>query len=316
MRVLIAGCGYVGTALGSELVKAGHEVWGLRRDVDASRTLSRSGIKSIVANLLRADELKDLPAVDTVVLCQAPSRKNDEYRTTYFDATKNLLDQFRVGAGSRLPAGRQVPLRKIILISSTSVYAVADGSWVDETTDPTSGSHADIESRENAQAMLGQERLVLDSGHPAVVFRLAGIYGPGRNRVKSILEGRIKPVSSDIYMNRIHLFDLVRGVRLLLERGQPGEIYLGSDDAPCTQREFYAWVFEKLSMALPNAGTIHGSFPHSHGSNKRVSNKKIKALGLKFRYPTYKEGYELLIAQALAESAGRDQTRRAEWLSR
>ena len=62
MKVLIAGCGYVGTALGSELVKAGHEVWGLRRDVDAARSLESSGIKPIVANLLRADELKDLPS--------------------------------------------------------------------------------------------------------------------------------------------------------------------------------------------------------------------------------------------------------------
>src|SRR3989338_3414032 len=128
MKVLIAGCGYVGSALGSELVKAGHEVWGLRRDLDASRAFSQHGIKPIIANLLHADELKNLPSVDTLVLCQAPSRKNNEYRTTYFDATKNLLDQFRVGAR------RAVPLRKILLISSTSVYAVAAGAWVDETT--------------------------------------------------------------------------------------------------------------------------------------------------------------------------------------
>lgn len=309
MRVLIAGCGYVGSALGSELVKAGHEVWGLRRDLDASRTFSQLGIKPIVANLLHEDELKALPSVDTLVLCQAPSRKNDEYRTTYFDATRNLLDQFDAHRSA---------LRKILLISSTSVYAGAAGAWVDEATDPVTGGHADIETSENAKTMLAQEQLVLSSGHPAVVFRLAGIYGPGRNRIRPILDGKIKPVLSDTYMNRIHLFDIVRGARLLLERGQPGEVYLGSDDAPCMQREFYSWLFEKLSKALPDEAGDAGAEKGvpAHGSNKRVSNKKIKLLGLKLRYPTYKEGYEPLIFQALAESAGRGQERRAEWLSK
>ena len=137
MKVLIAGCGYLGTALGSELVKAGHEVWGLRRDTAAARVLEGSGIRPITANLLRKETLQDLPSVDTVVICQAPSRKNDEYQETYFDATKNFL--------SSLP---ERPLRKLILISSTSVYATADGGWVDEATDPMAGSHGDAEARE------------------------------------------------------------------------------------------------------------------------------------------------------------------------
>lgn len=304
MKVLIAGCGYVGTALGAELVKAGHEAWGLRRDLDAARSLERAGLRPIVANLLRADELKDLPSIDTVVFCQAPSRKNDDYRATYFDATKTLL--------SVLPKNS---LRKLLLISSTSVYAVTDGSWVDEATDPMAGSHADIESRENAKVMLAQEELVLKSGHPSIVFRLAGIYGPGRNRVKSILEGRVKPALSEVHMNRIHLHDLVRGIRLLLERGQAGEIYLGADDAPCTQREFYKWVFEKLSLPFPPSAES-AEKTMLHGSNKRVRNDKIKALGLKLRYPTYKEGYEPLIKEALADVVRRGDVSERDWISR
>ena len=299
MRVLIAGCGYVVTAIGAELVKSWHEVWGLRRDSAAARELEKAGIKPLSANLLRVDDLKNLPSVDTVIFCQAPSRKNDEYRATYFDATKNLLDQFNVGA--RLIA----TLRKIVLISSTSVYATTDGSWVDETTDPLAGSHSDAESRENAKVMLSQEELVLKSGHPAIVFRLAGVYGPGRNRVRAIFEGRLKPVLTDNHMNRIHIHDIVRGVRLLLDKGIPGQIYLGADDAPCTDREFYSWLFEKLLLPLPkeiaDVGARRAVPLHTHGSNKRISNKKIKALGMKFRYATYREGYQPLIDQALVE---------------
>lgn len=310
MRVLIAGCGYVGTALGAELVKAGHEVWGIRRDVSAARELEKTGIKPITANLLRSEDLKKLPSVDTVIFCQAPSRKNDEYRETYYEATKTLL--------SVLPPGT---LRKVLLISSTSVYATADGSWVDESTDPLAGNHSDAESRENAKVMLSQEELVLKSGHPSMVFRLSGIYGPGRNRVRPIFEGRLKPVLGELFMNRIHVQDIVRGMRLLLEKGNPGEIYLGADDAPCTQREFYTWVFEKLSLSLPS--TSAEPEKTAHGSNKRCSNKKIKELGLKLRYPTYREGYLPLIEEVLAEvrkNADADAVRRGgigggDWIS-
>lgn len=292
MKVLIAGCGYVGTALGAELVKAGHEVWGLRRDPAAARALETHGIRPFVANLLRAENLTALPDADTVVLCQAPSKKTDEYKETYVDATRTLL-----------AALKDKPLRRLLLISSTSVYAVTDGSWVNEATDPMTGNHGDIESRENAKTLLAQESLVLGSGHPAMVFRLAGIYGPGRNRVKSILEGRVQPALSDIYMNRMHLTDIVRGIRLLLEKGVPGQVYLGADDAPCTQREFYSWVFERLGLPAPkNAKEPEKEM--THGSNKRCSNGKLKALGLRLRFPSYKEGYAPLIEEALAAHQG------------
>ncbi len=304
MKVLIAGCGYVGTALGAELVKAGHEVWGLRRDLDAARALEAHGIKPIVANLLRADTLKTLPSVDTVVLCQAPSKKSDEYKDVYFNGTRTLL--------SVLP---EKSIRKIILISSTSVYATTDGSWVDEETDPMAGSHGDAESRENAKTLLAQEDLVMHSGHPAMVLRLAGIYGPARNRVRPILEGKIKPVLTETYMNRIHLHDIVRTIRLLLDKGSPGQTYLGSDDAPSTQREFYTWIFEKLSLSLPAASAqVEGGAPH--GSNKRCSNRKLKALGLQLRYPSYKEGYQPVIQDILTDAVRRGSISSGNWISR
>lgn len=304
MKVLVAGCGYVGTALGAELVKAGHEVWGLRRDLDAARAFEVYGIKPIVANLLRADTLKSLPSVDTVILCQAPSKRNDEYKEVYLDATRTLL--------SVLP---EKSLRKLLLVSSTSVYAEMDGSWVNEATDPMAGNHADAESCENAKTLLAQEELVMKSGHPAMVLRLSGIYGPGRNRVRSIMEGRIKPVLSDVYMNRIHVHDIVRGIRLLLDKGVPGQTYLGADDAPSTQREFYTWVFEKLSISLPIASK-QGEAVTAHGSNKRCSNQKLKDLGFHFRYPTYKEGYQPIIQEILNEASSAQIVKpRSGWFS-
>ena len=300
MKVLIAGCGYVGTLLGQELAKSGHEVWGLRRDFMALRELEKTGIRPIQANLLSSDTLKKLPAVDYVVMCQAPSKKNDDYNATYYEGTKNLLAALPPAGGGSASGGKGA-CRKLLFISSTSVYSTQDGSWVDESTDPLTGKHGDREATENAKTLLSAEALVLSGAHPAMVLRLSGIYGEGRNRVKSILEGRIRPVLSDMYMNRIQVTDIVRAIRLLLEKGSPGEIYLGSDDSPCTQKEFYSWVFERLSMPVPPAGD--GETSHFHGqSNKRVSNKKIKELGLKLRYPSFKEGYASLIADIVSHA--------------
>lgn len=292
MKILIAGCGYVGTALGSELAKSGHESWGLRRDPLALRQLESTGIRPLQANLLDPESLKKLPEAEYAVLCQAPSavKKSDSYQATYFQGTKNFLQA--------LPKGQ---LRKVILISSTSVYSTRDGSWVNEATDPMAQNHPDREAQENANVLLGAERLALESGHPAMVLRLSGIYGEGRNRVKSILEGRVKPVFSDVYMNRIHVTDIVRALRLLLEKGNPGQVYIGSDDVPSTQKEFYHWVFERLSMPVPSG---EAEAVHAHGqSNKRCSNQKIKELGLKLRYPSFREGYEPLIAEAARSHA-------------
>ncbi len=303
MRALIVGCGYVGTALGTELVKAGHEVWGLRRDPVACQSLEKLAIKPIRANFLKPAELKNLPSADTIIFCQAPSAKNDEYKTTYLDGTKNILDVY----------SKNSAIKKVLLISSTSVYAISDGSWVNEETDPTEANHADAESQENAKVLLAQEKAVLESGHPALVLRLSGIYGPGRNRVKSILEGRVTPTMGSLFMNRIHLVDIVRAIRLLLERGQAGQIYLGADDHPSTHSEFYSWLFEKLGKDVPKhseeAVTLNG-----HAANKRVSNEKLKKLGFQFRFPSFREGYKALVDEALAAPT-KDPSER-HWLSR
>ena len=277
MKILIAGCGYVGTALGEELSKSGHEVWGLRRDPIALRALESKGIRAFPADLLSPESLKNIPAVDTAVICQSPSRKSDDYLSTYLHGTKNLL--------AALPK----PMRKIVHISSTSVYSTHDGSWVDESTEPIAEKHIDREAQENAKVLLEAERAVLGSGRPSVVLRLTGIYGEERNRVRSILDGRIQPVLSDVYMNRIHVADIVRAIKLIFEKGESGQVYLGSDDSPSTQKEFYTWMFKQLSKPIPAGAATSGG--HAHGaSNKRISNQKLKALGLKLRYPSYKEG--------------------------
>ena len=278
MKILIAGCGYVGAAFGQAMAKAGHQVWGIRRNWGTEGP-EGSGpsvpIRLIQADLLDPKTLSNLPVVDWVLFSQSPSKKDDSYRKTYFQATANLLNSFK----QALP-------KKIVFISSTSVYGNSNGEWVDEKT-PANTSDSD------ARILLETEKLILSSKFPSVVVRLAGIYGPGRNRLKPILSGEFKPALDDnVFTNRIHRDDIVQAIQLLFEKAPVGEIFIGADDSPCTQKEFYEWIYQKLGIPLPEAG---GDKIHPHRSNKRCRNAKLAALGLKLRYRNFKEGYEELI---------------------
>src|SRR3989338_1923864 len=283
MKVLIAGCGYLGKALGKELAASGAEVWGLRRDPLALKSLELVGIRPIKADLLRPESLTRLPEAECLVFCQAPSNSDDAYGT-YYEATRNLVEAFHL----KKP-------KKIILISSTGVYGMSDGSWVDEETRPDDVDYLSKEAEERAKVLLETEDLVLSGLIPSIVFRLGGIYGPRRNRLDLIKTGKMKPSFSNLYSNRIHVDDAVSGIKLLMEKGKSGEIYLGVDDEPATGNQFYSWIYEKLSLAKPSDSEKAGE--NDRASNKRCSNKKIKQLGMKFKYPTFREGYAGLLAE-------------------
>jgi nucleoside-diphosphate-sugar epimerase len=260
MKLLIAGIGYVGKALAGKVSGQGWQVWGLRRKPEPVQ-----GVTMIAVDMLDPKSLVNLPQVDCVVLAQSPSQKTDSYEKTYLQATQNLL-----------AALKDQKLKKLILISSSGVYGEQSGEWVDENTPPRPKD-------ENGRILLKAEEAVLKSGQPAIVLRLSGIYGPGRNRILSIKEGRVKPVLSGAFMNRIHVDDAVSAIALLLEKGAPGEIYLASDDNPCTEREFYEWL------------KLEGPIKDEELRGKRCANRKLKSIGWKLSYPSYLQGYTALL---------------------
>jgi nucleoside-diphosphate-sugar epimerase len=279
---MIVGCGYVGKAFARRALEAGYEAAGLKRDISTLADLP--GLVPMRADITDPKTLKNLPKADTVIFSQAPTQREggpavepDGYRKTYFEGTRNVLAVLKKNRPS-----------KLVFISSTSVYPDQDGGWVNENT--PAGGDAD------AETLLRSERLVLDSGIPAVVLRLAGIYGPERNRIRSLREGKLAPLLNDAYSNRIHIEDIVSALMILLMNGKPGEIYIGCDDKPATQREFYEWLLAKLGVPVP-AGAPPSR--HSrHGGNKRCSNAKLRSLGWSPAYPSYIEGYGAILRGA------------------
>jgi nucleoside-diphosphate-sugar epimerase len=280
MKILIAGYGYVGSALARVLMGAGHEVWGIRRNwpLDIYRPTH-----AISADLLNPAALRDLPNVDVIVCCQAPNREQDTYERTYLEATQNVIDELEHSGAT-----------KLIFISSTSVYGTSHGEWIDEDTTPEAEGYLSDSAKAHADILLAAEAAVLESDIPSTVLRLGGVYGPGRNRLKPLKEGKFQGSFDETYTNRIHRDDICSAILLLIEKGKPGEVYLGVDDHPCTQKEFYEWLYEKMNLKRP-AQTAAKTSVLTHATNKRCSNKKIKALGLSFKFPSYREGYAALL---------------------
>lgn len=270
----------MGLEIGRRLGASGHEVFGLRRTPDSATELDHAGIKPVIGDVTRPQDWKGLPPnFDWVVNAVSSSKGGPaEYRAVYVEGTRQLLEWLRTKS-----------VRKYVSISSTSVYAQTDGSWVDEksATEPIS---------ETGQVLVEAEKLLLNAAEtiPLVILRASGIYGPDRGHLfQQYLRGEAE-ISGDAqrYLNMIHRDDLAGAVIAALERGRPGEIYNASDDAPVPLQEFFEWLAMTLNRPMPPITAAAVAARKRAITNKRIANSKLKAeTSYRFQYPTFREGY-------------------------
>ncbi|CAG8869325.1 hypothetical protein PS627_03425 [Pseudomonas fluorescens] len=276
---LIVGCGDVGGRLGQLLLAENWQVGGMRRTVEELP----KGIQPIRADLADPDCPDAWPAKspDYVVYCVAASQHDEAgYQTAYVDGLRNVLRW--------LEEKGQRP-RRLLFVSSSSVYAQQDGEWVDETsaTEPAGYS---------GRLMLEAEQLALHSGFPATWVRLTGIYGPGREWLLSqVRQGYRVAEDPPLYGNRIHAQDAAGLLAYLLQADARGveldEGYIGVDDAPAPLAEVVGWLREYLGVTeWSDQQRVRRT------GSKRCSNAKARALGWAPQYPTYKEGYAAILA--------------------
>ena len=272
MRVLVIGCGYVGLPLAEELVRRGHEVFGVRR-TDEPFPL---GIQGIICDITQGEQLKRLPTEVDCIVNMVSSTKGgiEEYRAVYFEATREVLSR--------------VQSRKYIFTSSTSVYGQTDGSIVTETS-------AAEPSSPTSRILRESEKLVLNSHSSAMVLRVAGIYGPERGHLfLQYLRGEARVHGKgDRILNMVHRDDVVGATLATLERGRGGETYNITDNEPVTELEFFEWLSERLKREPPPGVANSELASRKRGfTSKRVSNEKLrKQLGYELKYPTFREGY-------------------------
>jgi nucleoside-diphosphate-sugar epimerase len=274
VRVVIAGCGDLGTEVGLRLAAAGHDIVGVRRSPERLPA-PIVGVRGDLAT----GRIADLPVDTEVVVYAAAAGERSEaaYLGTYVAGPGYVLDALaRAGAHPQ----------RFVFVSSTAVYGTADGSWVDEDTpaEPRTWS---------GRLLLDAEVAVLDRHPSPTVVRLSGIYGPGRTRlIDQVREGRAVVPVPPVHANRIHRDDAAAAiVHLLLTVAEPAACYLGSDRAPVERGEVLRWLAGELGVDPPATGPD----ARSRGGDKRCRSDRLVASGFRFAFPTYREGYTAVL---------------------
>ena len=185
-------------------------------------------------------------------------------------------------------------LRWIGYLSTVGVYGDHGGAWVDETTEPRPISARSI-------ARLAAETAWLEFGHrlgvPTQVFRLAGIYGPGRSAIDDLRDGSARRIVKRAQVfNRIHVDDIAAALEAAMTRPCLETVFNVADDEPAPSDEVVAYAASLIGVPAPppvpfDEAVLSPMARSFYGECKRVRNERVKrALGVRLSYPTYREG--------------------------
>ncbi|GJE76615.1 SDR family oxidoreductase [Methylorubrum suomiense] len=193
-------------------------------------------------------------------------------------------------------------IRWIGYLSTIGVYGDQGGAWIDESTIATPKS---ARSRERLAVEEAWLALGAETGKAVQVFRLSGIYGPGRNPIVKLREGRTQRiVKPGQVFNRIHVADIATTLAASIDRPRGGAIYNVTDDEPAPPQTVIEHAAALTGLPLPPAvdfetADLSPMARSFYGENKRVRNGLIRGeLGVTLAYPTYREGLAGLVSDA------------------
>ncbi len=282
-RILVFGCGYLGSRVAAAAVDSGHQVWASTRDVAKGESLRKLGVEPIIADWTDRRSLADLPEVEQVLISVShdPRSKVDRFA----GQVCGLANLLRVLS----------PDCSICYISTTGVYHQGNGRWVDERS-PTHPTRA------GARMHLMGENLLhrLRPRSRWTILRLAGIYGPGRiPRIADVRAGRPIIASPDSYLNLIRVEDAADAVLACWTRSTE-RLYVVADDCPVLRSDYYRFIADACGAPEPTfrePGKGKGDSERIRSdSNKRVWNRRMKRdLLPRLRYPSYREGLSELL---------------------
>jgi nucleoside-diphosphate-sugar epimerase len=293
VRLFAFGIGFSAEALMAEGRSRFTTLAGTVRASDRIAGLARRGIVARLFDGVTLDPAirHDLAQAEAVLVSIPPDLRGDPTLR---------------GFGEALAAAPK--LRWVAYLSTIGVYGDHGGAWVDETTPPAPSSER---SRRRLAAEEAWLRWGRESGKAVQVFRLAGIYGPGRNALANLAAGSARRiVKPGQVFNRIHVVDIARALVAALEAPRPGAVYNLADDEPAPPQDVVTYAAELLGAEPPPEipfdqaalGPMAASF---YAENKRASNRLVKEeLGLAWRYPTYREGLQALLAAGEGRAEG------------
>lgn len=273
--LLSLGHGYSAQALARLLIPQGWTVIGTTRSPDRADALRAKGVQPV---LWPGDLAPALARATHLLSSIAPDDRGDP-------ALRVLGPQI---AGA--------PLRWAGYLSTTGVYGDHQGGWVDEATPLTPSTRRGIQ---RVQAEAEWQAL----GLPLHIFRLAGIYGPGRGPFAKVRDGTARRIlKPGQVFSRIHVDDIAQVLLASIDRPDPGAIYNVCDDDPAPPEDVIGHAALLLGLPLPPAipydqAEMTEMARSFYAESKRVRNDRMKHdLGVTLRYPTYREGLAALLA--------------------
>ena len=277
-RVLVLGLGYSGRHVAALLQAQGVACSGTVREPEA---VPDDGVvrHRLVAGQPVDDALREAIRSAEAVICTVPPDDAGD------PALRLVAEALRAST----------VLRWVGYLSSTAVYADREGGWIDESS---VADAVDDTARRRLLAEAEWRGFARDKGVASAVFRLPGIYGPGRNALVQLAEGRARHVlRPGLVFNRLHVEDLAAVV--VAAMGRPGEaLYLPADDEPAAPQEVLAFAAELGGFAMPPAvawddPSVSPALRRFYASNKRVDSRGTReALGWKPKFATYREGLQ------------------------
>ncbi len=283
-RLVIFGCGYVGTAVALQAVARGLQVTALTRNISSAAVLREQGVATVIADLAGNEWHAMIPGgAEFALNCvSAGSSGLEGYRQSYIEGMQSITTWCR----------RQGTVGTLIYTSSTSVYPQGDGSEIEETS-PTAGVG------ERGSLLLEAERL-LQQGVGCCerwfILRIAGIYGPGRHHLlDQVRAGRVAGKGGH-HLNLAHRDDIAAAIWRCFDApgGIRNEVYNIADDGPARKSEVVEWLAAQIGLPVPGFSEM-GSGRRPVTPDRVIVNRKIKrALGWRPRYPTFRDGYASL----------------------
>lgn len=281
-KVLLAmGLGYSAAALSRRLLAQGWRVIGTTRSPEKAARLQAQGIEPLIWPGTPLDGA--LAEATHILLSIAPDAAGDPVIATEADALRAARPEW-VG-----------------YLSTTGVYGDHDGGWVDETTPLTPGT---ARGRQRVLAEAQWQALAADQGWPLHIFRLAGIYGPGRGPFRKVKDGTAQRiVKPGQFFSRIHVEDIGQVLDASIHRPDPGAVYNVCDDDPSPPQDVLAHAAELLGLPIPPEVDIDKAdmTPMArsfYAESKRVRNDRMKRdLGIRLLYPTYRDGLAALLTE-------------------
>jgi nucleoside-diphosphate-sugar epimerase len=273
-HLFCGGLGYCATALHHHCAAQGWRSSASLRDAARAAAYQEIGVTPVALTT------EAIPADVTHILLSAPPLE---------DGTDPLLSSI----ATAVEAGTS-QIRWIGYLSTTGVYGDRGGDWVDEDTlpRPTSDRGARRLSAEIAWRALGDAK-----GVAVQIFRLPGIYGPGRSALDSLRDGTARRIEKlGQVFSRVHRDDIVQSLYASMLRPHAGRIYNICDDEPAPPHEVVSFAADLLGITPPpliayDQADLSPMARSFYEENKRVTNNRMKEeLGVVLKYPTYREG--------------------------